>query len=101
MQRTVLCFDLATDIIQQRLGSFLTQSVTPSETNSFASSFPVNGKQFVHPGHNRRLLASDSPRISMRWAFSTKRSRMPCGRGLRRVGVSLFLAGQNPGMGWA
>jgi hypothetical protein len=48
------CFDLATDILQRRLGSFLTQSVTPSETNSYASSFPVNGKQVVHPGHNRR-----------------------------------------------
>src|SRR5208283_6041152 len=47
------CLDLATDITQQRLGSFLTQSMTPSETNSSAASFRVDGKQVVHPRHNR------------------------------------------------
>src|ERR1700687_453155 len=49
-----LCYlDLAPDIIQERLGSFLTQSMTPSETNHSAASFRVDGKQLVHPRHNR------------------------------------------------
>src|ERR1039458_2197758 len=47
------CLDLATDIIQERLGSFLTQSTSPSETNYSAASFRVDGKQFVHPRNNR------------------------------------------------
>ena len=38
------CFDLATDIIQKMPGSFLTQSMTPGETNSSAASFGVDGK---------------------------------------------------------
>src|ERR1019366_1553939 len=47
------CLDLATDILQERLGSFLTQSMTPSETNYSAASFGVDGKQLVHARHNR------------------------------------------------
>jgi hypothetical protein len=46
------CLDLATDIIQKMPGSFLTQSMTPSEINSSSASFGVDGKQFVHPCHN-------------------------------------------------
>ena len=49
-----LCYlDLAADIVQERLGSFLTQGMTPSETNYSAASFRIDGKQFVHPRHNR------------------------------------------------
>jgi hypothetical protein len=40
-----LCYrDLAPDIIQERLGSFLTQSMPLSETNHSAASFRVDGK---------------------------------------------------------
>jgi len=35
------------------LSSFLTQSMTSRETNYSAASFGVDGKQFVHPRHNR------------------------------------------------
>jgi hypothetical protein len=35
------------------LGSFVTQSMTPSETNHSAASVGVNGKQFIHPRHYR------------------------------------------------
>jgi hypothetical protein len=47
------CLDLAKDIIQERFGFVLTQSMTPSGTNYSAASFRVEGKQFIHPRHNR------------------------------------------------
>src|SRR5664280_2033830 len=48
------CLDLSPEIVQERFGSCLTQSMTPSETNYFAASFRVDGEKFVHPGHDRR-----------------------------------------------
>src|ERR1019366_58314 len=47
------CLDRAPGLTQQRLGSFLTESMSPSETNYSAASFRVDGEQFVHPRHNR------------------------------------------------
>ena len=41
------CLDLAPNIVQQRLGSSLTQSMTTSKANYPAASFRVDGKQFV------------------------------------------------------
>src|SRR5271169_1924731 len=47
------CLDLAMDIIQERRGSFLTQSMPPSETNYSAAGFRVDGKQSVHPRYDQ------------------------------------------------
>jgi len=47
------CFDPLADLVHERFGYFLTQSMTPSKTNYSSTSFRVDGKQFVHPRHNR------------------------------------------------
>jgi len=47
------CLDLAANIVEKRLGYFLTPEMTGRSRQSFAASIGVDGKQFVHPCHNR------------------------------------------------
>jgi hypothetical protein len=47
------CLDLAVDIIKKRSGCFLAPDMARRNIQGFAASFGVNGKQFVHPRHNR------------------------------------------------
>jgi len=44
---------IPSDLIQQGLGSFLTPDMPLRNTRRFASCFGINGKQFVHPRHDR------------------------------------------------
>jgi len=47
------CLDLATNIVEKRLGCFLTPIMARGNTRRLAASFGVAGGQFVHPRHNR------------------------------------------------
>ena len=47
------CLDLAVDIIEKRFGCFLTPDMARRSSQRFAASFCIDGKQFVHPRHNR------------------------------------------------
>jgi hypothetical protein len=49
-----LCrLDLAANIIEKRLGGFLTPDMAPRGSQRFAASFRIDGKQFVRLSHNR------------------------------------------------
>src|ERR1039457_3903007 len=47
------CVDLATNIIEKRLGCFLTPNMARGNTQGLAASFGVDGEQFVYPRHDR------------------------------------------------
>jgi hypothetical protein len=47
------CLDLAANIVEKRLGCFLTPNMARCSSQRFASSFGINGKQFVNARHNR------------------------------------------------
>jgi hypothetical protein len=47
------CLDLATNIIEKRLGCFLTPNMARGNPQRLAASFGVDGEQFVHPRYNR------------------------------------------------
>jgi len=59
------CLDLAKNIIQKRLGCFLTPTMARGNTRRLAASFCIDGKQFVHLSHNRgcnRILGISATR---------------------------------------
>src|ERR1019366_2764569 len=44
------CLDLAANIVEKRLGCFLTSDMARRSSQCFAASFRIDGKQIVHPG---------------------------------------------------
>ena len=58
------CVDLATNIVEKRLGCFLTPNMARGNTQGLAASFGVDGEQFVYPRHDRSCYGLVRDRLS-------------------------------------